>query len=146
MASGFAGITLCGYLVRDCEITHTRGGTACCKSTVAVNETYKNPKTGELKDEALFIQIVLFGPRGESFAKYHEKASPVLLRGELKMDEWDDKTTGQRRQKFYVRVDQWHFVPKASGKQESEGKSLPFAATMASRPTRELDDADRTPF
>ena len=44
-----------------------------------------------------FIDLEAWGKTGENIAKYMTKGKPVMVEGRLKMDDWDDKVSGQKR-------------------------------------------------
>ncbi|MCC6406626.1 MAG: single-stranded DNA-binding protein [Planctomycetes bacterium] len=113
MAS-FNKVILMGNLTRKPEVRYTQGGTAICKFGLAVNRRFKD-QTGEWKEEATFVDITFFGKRGEAFAKYHDKGKTAFIEGSLRLDQWDDKQSGEKRSKLYVVGDDWQFVGAAGG-------------------------------
>jgi single-strand DNA-binding protein len=122
-----------GTLVRDCEVRFAQSGTAICKFSLAVNERFKD-KDGEWKERTDFIEVVLFGKRGEAFAKFHSKGSTAFIEGVLRQDHWEDKTTGQKRSKVFVKAESWEFV----GARPAQGDG--FDAPASSR------EIDETPY
>lgn len=119
MANGFALSQVCGYLTSDPELKNIPTGTALCTIRIAVNDTYRDKKTGELVDDTLFLECRIYGPRAEAYVRYHKKGSPTLVDGRLKMAQWTDKATGQNRSFVYLKADNWHFVPKTSGAKDA---------------------------
>ena len=109
MAS-FNKVILMGNLTRDPEIRRTQGDMAICNIGLAVNRRYKDGQTGEWKEEPTFVDVTIFGKRGESFAQYHTKGKPALVEGHLRLDTWKDKETGGNRSKLYVVAENWEFV------------------------------------
>jgi single-strand DNA-binding protein len=102
-------VILMGNLTRKPELRFTQGGIAICKFGLAVNRRFKDA-SGEWKEEPTFVDITIFGKRGEAFAKYHDKGKPAFIEGTLRYDTWDDKTSGEKRSKLYVVGDNWEFV------------------------------------
>ena len=98
-----------GNLTRDPEVRFTQGGMAICGLSVAVNERYKD-KSEQWQDRATYVDVTIFGKRGEAFAKFHKLGKPCFLEGKLRMDTWEDKQSGQKRSKLFVVADQWEFV------------------------------------
>jgi single-strand DNA-binding protein len=113
--SSYNKVILMGNLTRDPEVRFTQNGMAICKVGLAVNRRFKDSQSGEWKEEATFVDITLFGKRGEAFAKYHEKGKTAFIEGSLRLDTWDDKNTGQKRSKLYVVGDDWQFVGGGRG-------------------------------
>ena len=44
-------VLLTGRLTRDAELKYTAAGVAVCHFSIAVNRNYKDPKSGEWKDD-----------------------------------------------------------------------------------------------
>lgn len=98
-------VVLMGNLVRDPEVKTTSTGLTVVNATIANNRKKKN---GE--DEVAFVDITIWEKRGEAFARFHKKGDKVLVQGELRMDQWQDSSTGQNRTKLKVTVNNWEFV------------------------------------
>lgn len=111
MAS-FNRTVLMGNLSRDPELRVTPTGKAICQFGLAVNS-----KMGD-REEVMFIDCEAWEKRGEAISKYFVKGRPILVEGRLKQDNWEDKTTGQKRSKIKLVVDNFSFV---GGKDSGEG-------------------------
>ena len=96
MAS-FNKVILVGNLTRDPELRYTPKGTAIAKVGLAVNRVWTN-EAGEKKEEVTFIDVDVFGRTAENVGQYMRKGRPILIEGRLKLDQWDDKTTGAEAQ------------------------------------------------
>lgn len=108
-------VILMGNLTRDPELRFTPSNMAICKAGLAVNRRYKDGQTGEWKEEATFVDMTIFGKRGEAFQRFHKKGQTAFVEGHLRLDTWDDKTSGQKRSKLYVVVDDWQFAESRGG-------------------------------
>lgn len=106
-------VILKGNLTRDPEVRQTSGGVSVCSASIAVNEKVKRGDKWE--DDVTFINLTIWGARGEAFAKYHKKGSPALVHGKIKVDQWEDKTTKEKRTGVKVVVQEWEFVTKSDG-------------------------------
>jgi len=113
-------VILMGNLTRKPEVRYTQGGMAICNLGIAVNRRFKD-QTGNWKEEATFVDVTFFGKRGEAFAKYHDKGRPAFIEGELRLDQWEDKQSGEKRSKLYVVGNDWQFVGSGSGAREGAG-------------------------
>jgi single-strand DNA-binding protein len=120
MAS-FNKVILMGNLTRDPESRQAQSGTMVVKAGLAVNDR-RPDGNGGWTDQAHFFDITLFGARGESFARFHKKGSSVLIEGRLQYSSWEDKETGQKRNKVDVLVDQWSFVGGSREGSNSESR------------------------
>jgi len=107
-------VILMGNLTRKPEVRYTQGGMPICKLGLAVNRRFKD-QSGNWKEEATFVDVTFFGKRGEAFAKYHDKGRPAFIEGELRLDQWEDKQSGEKRSKLYVVGNDWQFVDSGSG-------------------------------
>lgn len=118
--SNYNKVILMGNLTRDPELRFTPSNMAICKFGLAVNRRFKDGQSGEWREEPTFVDITIFGRRGEAFAKYHTKGKPAFIEGSLRFDTWEDQQSGQKRSKLYVVGDEWQFVGGA-GRGEGGG-------------------------
>lgn len=129
MAS-FNKVILMGNLTRDPELRYTPKGTAIAKLGIAVNRVWTN-EAGEKKEEVTFVDVDVFGRTAENVGQYMRKGRPILIEGRLKLDQWDDKQTGQKKSKMGVVAETVQFLGGAPG--AGEGGGAP-AAPRAARP------------
>ena len=108
MAS-FNKVILAGNLTRDPELRYTPSGKAITKFSLAVNRNWTTD-TGEKKEEVTFVEIDSFGRQAEVIAQYMKKGRPLLVEGRLKLDQWDDKQTGQKRSRLGVVLESFSFI------------------------------------
>ena len=107
-------VFLIGNLTRDPELRVTPKGTAICQFGLAVNRQYKDD-SGATRDETTFVDIEAWGKQGELVSKYLAKGSPAMVEGRLKFDQWEDKTSGQKRSKLKVVLDNVQFLSSRGG-------------------------------
>lgn len=138
MAS-FNKVILIGNLTRDPELRFTPKGTAIAKIGLAVNRTWYT-EAREKKEEVTFIEVDLFGKTAENVGQYLKKGSSCLIEGRLKLDQWDDKQTGQKRSKLGVAGEVVQFL---GGKSDTASQPPKTAATTQAPPP---DDSDEPPF
>lgn len=113
MAS-FNKVILVGNLTRDPELRYTPKGVAIAKCGLAVNRVWTT-ETGEKKEETTFVDVDVFGRTAENVAQYMRKGSPILIEGRLRLDQWDDKQTGQKRSKLGVVAETVQFLGAPRG-------------------------------
>ena len=142
MAS-FNKVILVGNLTRDPELRYTPKGTAIAKFGLAVNRVWTS-ESGEKKEEVTFIDIDVFGRTAENVAQYMRKGSPMLVEGRLRLDQWDDKQTGQKRSKLGVvgEIIQFLGSPRAG---EGGVPAAPRAAAAAAPAAPEPPEAEAPP-
>lgn len=113
MAS-FNKVILVGNLTRDPELRYTPKGTAIAKIGIAVNRVWTN-EAGEKKEEVTFVDVDVFGRTAENVGQYMRKGRPILVEGRLRLDQWDDKQTGQKKSKLGVVAETVQFLGSATG-------------------------------
>ena len=123
MAS-FNKVILMGNLTRDPELRYTPKGMAIAKLGIAVNRRWST-ETGEQKEEVTFVDVDAFGKQAETIGQYMRKGGAMLIEGRLRLDQWDDKQTGQKRQRLGVVCENFRFVGSAP---RAEDGSAPAAA------------------
>src|SRR6478735_12398666 len=129
MAS-FNKVILVGNLTRDPELRYTPKGMAIAKIGLAVNRVWTN-EAGEKKEEVTFVDIDIFGRTAENVSQYMRKGRPILIEGRLRLDQWDDKQTGQKRSKLGVVAETVQFLGSATG---GDGGAAPAPARRAAPP------------
>lgn len=110
MAGSYNKVLLMGNLTRDVEVrTIQPSGMSVANIGLAVNRRYRT-KEGENREEVTFIDCEAFGRTAEVLAQYLRKGRPVFIEGRLKLDQWEDKQSGQNRSKLKVVVENFQFV------------------------------------
>ncbi|MGA3007358.1 MAG: single-stranded DNA-binding protein [Opitutaceae bacterium] len=107
-------VFLIGNLTRDPELRVTPKGTAICQFGLAVNRQFKD-ESGQTRDETTFVDIEAWGKQGELVSKYLTKGSPAMVEGRLKLDQWEDKQSGQKRSKLKIVLDNVQFLGRPGG-------------------------------
>src|SRR5262245_56336045 len=125
--ANFNKVILAGNLTRDPELRFTPKGTAICKFGLAINRTWTN-ETGEKKEEVTFVDLDAFGRQAETIDQDIKKGDGIMIEGRLRLEQWDDKQTGQKRSKLGVVVEGFQFT--GSGGRSGEA---PNASTDAPR-------------
>ena len=113
-------IILVGNLTRDPQLRYLPSQMAVCDFGLAVNHKFKT-KSGEDRDEVLFIDCSCFGRGGEIINQYCQKGKQILVEGRLKYDTWEDKQGGGKRSKHTVVVDNFQFLGGRDGGQGGGG-------------------------
>ncbi len=102
-------VILMGRPTRDPEVRYASNGNAIAKLSVAVNRVWRN-KEGQQQEETTFVDVDAFGRQAETISQYLSKGRPIFLEGRLKLDQWDDKQTGQKRSRLGVVLDRFEFI------------------------------------
>ena len=88
-----------GNLTANPELIHTPKGTAVVNASLAVNEFY-TAEDGERQQITTYIDVKVWGPSAENFAKLAKKGQEILIDGSIRQDTWEDKDSGQKRSKL----------------------------------------------
>ncbi len=107
--ANFNKVILIGNLTRDPELRVTPSGTSICKFGLAVNRNYTT-QDGEKREETTFVDIDAFGKPAEIISKYMAKGRSILVEGRLKLDQWEDKNTGDKRSRLGVVCENFQFL------------------------------------
>lgn len=121
-----------GNLTRDPEVKYLPNGTAATDASIAINHKYKTP-AGELREDVTFVDCVAFGKTAENLGQYFTKGKPIYIEGRLRLETWDDKTTGQKRSKMRVLIERWQFI-ESGGKREESNPTQPDESDAPQKP------------
>ncbi|MGI8889688.1 MAG: single-stranded DNA-binding protein [Chthoniobacterales bacterium] len=115
-------VLLMGNLTRDPEVRYTPKGTAVAELGIAVNRVYSG-ENGEKREEVTFVDVTVWGRTAENVGEYLKKGRPVFVEGRLQLDSWDDKQSGQKRNKLKVVADNVQFLgsPRGGGGPDEGG-------------------------
>ena len=116
-------ITLVGRAGRDPEARYFESGTNVCNLTLAVNRRKKD----EPPD---WFNLELWGKTAEVAANYVRKGVLIGVTGSMHQDEWTDRTTGEKKTKWLVRVDKLDLLGSKRDS-ESYGSAAPAPAQAA---------------
>jgi len=136
---GINRVVITGNLTRDPELRSTAGGMSVLKLGVAVNDRRKNQQTGEWEDVPNFVDVTVFGARGEALNRFLSKGSKVAIEGKLRWSQWENPQ-GEKRSKLEVVADEVEFLSSreggsgnygggsasSSGPEDLDGEEIPF--------------------
>ena len=125
-------VLLMGNLTRDPEVRYTPKGTAVTELGIAVNRIYTG-ENGEKREEVTFVDVTVWGRTAENVGEYLKKGRPVFIEGRLQLDSWEDKQSGQKRNKLKVVADNVQFLGSrgsgGGGGGSEEGDEAPRSGT-----------------
>lgn len=123
-------VMLIGNLTRDPELRVTPKGTSICTFSLAINRKFKDESGGE-REEVTFVDLEAWGKSGENIAKYCTKGKPLFVEGRLRLDQWEDKNTKEKRSRMKVICENFQFLNSGT---RSEGAAPAPAANQQSAP------------
>lgn len=107
-------VMLMGNLTRDPELRVTPKGTPICQFSLAINRQFKM-ESGESREEVIYVDVEAWGKQGETIAKYVTKGRPLYVEGRLRLDQWEDKNTKEKRSRMKVVLEQFQFLGDGRG-------------------------------
>src|SRR3954464_2929551 len=119
-------VMLMGNLTRDPELRVTPKGTPICQFSIAINRQFKM-ESAESREEGIYGDIEAWGKRGETIAKYCTKGRPLYVEGRLRLDQWEDKNTKEKRSRMKVVLEQFQFLGDSRGGAPGSSGGAPAA-------------------
>lgn len=104
---------IAGRLTRDPELKALPNGNAVTELSVAINQRVK--KQEQWVDDAIFLDVTVWGRQAENACQFLKKGSSVLAEGRLTMEQWEDKQSGQKRSKIKITAQNLQFGPRPEG-------------------------------
>ena len=114
-------VFLIGRLGRDPEMKVTPSGTSVCSFSLAVAKEV-TVSDGVKREDTTWVDMEAWAKTAELVGKYLTKGSTVFVEGRLKLEQWEDKTTGQKRSRMKVVAENVQFLDgkKAEGQGQGE--------------------------
>jgi len=142
-------VTLMGNITRDIEMRALPGGQSIAQIGLAINRNWQGTD-GQKKEEVTFVDCEAWGKTAEVMHKYLAKGRPVFIEGRLKLDQWEDKESGQKRSKMKVVIESFQFIdskPEGERDVQQQPKAGGVRAPKPSAPARaEEMNPDDIPF
>lgn len=135
-------VILLGNLTRDPELKFTPAGKAVCQLGLALNHKWKTDG-GEMKEEVTFVDLTAWGRTAETIGQHFRKGEPIHIEGRLKLDEWNDKQSGQKRSKLSVVVESFSFT---GAKKEAAPQRVTSTVERPAQGTSQSTEPDDIPF
>jgi single-strand DNA-binding protein len=101
-------VFLMGNLTRDPELRYTPSGQPVCEFGMAINREYTK-SNGERVEDTCFVDLTMWGRRGEVISEYLSKGDPIFVEGRLTYDSWEGQD-GRRRSKLKVTAVNFEFI------------------------------------
>ena len=103
MAKSVNKVILLGNVGKDPEIRATGSGMVVANFSIATSDTFKD-KDGNRQEKTEWHNLVAFQRTAEIVRDYVKKGSKLYVEGRLQTSSWDDKTTGQKKYKTEIIV------------------------------------------
>jgi single-strand DNA-binding protein len=135
-------VVLTGNLTKDAELRQTSGGMAIVKMRLAVNDRRKNAASGQWEDVANYIDVTMFGARGEGLSRFLVKGKGIAVEGKLRWHEWESQS-GEKRSALEVIADD---IELLGGRGEGAGPRPVSEESFADEPAPEAPEGEDIPF
>jgi single-strand DNA-binding protein len=129
MAKGVNKVLLLGNLGKDPEIRTTPNGMTVATFSLATAERAKD-STGNWVDKTEWHNLVAFQRTAEIIRDYVKKGSQVFIEGKLQTRSWDDKTSGEKKYRTEILVNELTLL---GGRGEGGGSSSGSGSYSGSR-------------
>ena len=139
-------IVLAGRATRDGEHFVTSAGTQKTTIRMAVSRRYKDAKSGEWKEQAFFIDVVVWGQAAERAKDRAKKGVALTVEGRLASRDYEDNG-GQKRTVFEVIANRLQFLSSTESPSSESASPRPGGESMGSAPKGgESADIEEVPF
>lgn len=107
-------VILMGTLASDVDLRYTSKGTAVANLRV-VNTMVFTSGAGVRREDSCLVDITAWSKLAENCAEYLGKGSKILLEGQLRTNEWEDKF-GQKNSRLVINARVIQFLDAKSKK------------------------------
>jgi single-strand DNA-binding protein len=138
-----------GNLTRDPEVRSLPSGVQVSSLSIATNRTWKD-KEGKKQDSVDYHNVVAFGRQAEVIAQYCRKGSSLFVEGRIQTRSWDDKTSGEKKYRTEIVVENFQFGPKKidsnNPRADKAAESAPDSSSEEIEYPQENIQTDDIPF
>ncbi len=115
-------VFMVGNLTQDPQLRYTPNGFAVATLRIAVNNPFKD-KTGEIKRDTCFINVIVWGKNAEICNQYLQKGRAVFVEGRLQSRSWQNNE-GKTRSVIEVRATRVQFMPRGVKPQDQQNQHV----------------------
>ena len=148
MAKGVNKVMLLGNVGKDPEIRTTAGGMTVASFSLATADRAKDAQ-GNWADKTEWHNLVCFQRTAEIVRDYVKKGSQIFVEGKIQTRSWDDKTSGEKKYKTEILVNELSLLGgrgeggSSGGGGYEKSSSSSYAGSRASAATPSNDYADQ---
>jgi single-strand DNA-binding protein len=113
-------VTLVGRVGGEPNVRYFESGSVVCNLTLAVNRSSKK------EEDPDWFNLEIWGRTAQVAADYVKKGSLIGISGNLKMEYWNDKSTGAQRSKPVVRVNRLDLLGSRKENEAAAGEGGDF--------------------
>jgi len=131
MAKGVNKVFLLGNVGKDPEIRTTAGGMTVASFSLATADRAKDQQ-GNWADKTEWHNLVCFQRTAEIVRDYVKKGSQIFVEGKIQTRSWDDKTSGEKKYKTEILVNDLSLLGGKGGGEGGERASSPGGYSKSS--------------
>jgi single-strand DNA-binding protein len=137
-------VVLMGRACADPDLKYTPKGTPVLNLRIAVDRRFKDPASGEWKNDPSFFSVTYFGQYAERAGETLKKGSAVIVEGRLRSRSWESQS-GEKRSAvdvYATRVQNLDRQPGTGAPRPAEGgpEAGASAAEEVDIPPDQVDD------
>jgi single-strand DNA-binding protein len=117
MAKGVNKVLLLGNVGKDPEIRSTAGGMTVASFSLATADRQKDAQ-GNWADKTEWHNLVCFQRTAEVVRDYVKKGTQIFVEGKIQTRSWDDKTSGEKKYKTEILVNELTLLGGGAGRGE----------------------------
>jgi len=122
MAKGVNKVFLLGNVGKDPEIRTTAGGMTVASFSLATADRAKDQQ-GNWADKTEWHNLVCFQRTAEIVRDYVKKGTQLFVEGKIQTRSWDDKTSGEKKYKTEILVNELSLLGGKGGSSEGGERS-----------------------
>jgi single-strand DNA-binding protein len=122
MAKGVNKVMLLGNVGKDPEIRTTPGGMTVATFSLATADRAKDAQ-GNWADKTEWHNLVAFQRTAEIIRDYVKKGTQIFVEGKIQTRSWDDKTSGEKKYRTEILINELSLLGGGAGGGRSEGSS-----------------------
>jgi single-strand DNA-binding protein len=130
MAKGVNKVFLLGNVGKDPEIRSTAGGMTVASFSLATADRAKDAQ-GNWADKTEWHNLVCFQRTAEVVRDYVKKGSQIFVEGKIQTRSWDDKTSGEKKYKTEILVNELTLLGGKGGGEGGGGGSYSKPASTS---------------
>lgn len=115
-------VALLGRAVADPDLKYTPKGTPVLNFRMAVDRRYKDPTSGEWKNDPSFFSVSVWGQSAERMGEVMKKGSAVLVEGRLRSRSYETQA-GEKRYVVEVMANRTQCLDKLPTTPRAEGEA-----------------------
>ncbi len=147
MAKGVNKVMLLGNVGKDPEIRTTAGGMTVASFSLATADRAKDAQ-GNWADKTEWHNLVCFQRTAEIVRDYVKKGSQIFVEGKIQTRSWDDKTSGEKKYKTEILVNELSLLggrgeggsSSGGGYEKSSSSSYAGSRSASSAPSNDYAD------